>query len=762
MVRRVVPVGITPIIGLCVLMPSAVVAEGQEAAMTLEPFDLKNVRLTDGPSKVAQEANRKYLHALDPDRMLRNFRLTAGLDAPGEPLGGWEAPTCEVRGHFIGHFLSACALMYRSAGDEALKAKADKMVAEWARCQKAMGGEYLAAYPQDFWDRLEAMKKPPWAPFYTIHKLMAGLYDVYTLCGNEQALDVLKGMAAYFKKRIDKLPLRQWDHVLTVEFGGMSEVLHDLYGVTGDPNHLALAHKFDQGAFLGPLALEWDNLSGIHANTQIPKICGAARRYELTRDERYRKITEFFWGRVVDARSYCTGGSNEHEHWPEPCKLAGTLTDQNQECCTQYNMLKVTRYLLRWTGGARYGDFYERAFYNGILGTQDPADGMLMYFVPLATGHTKRKGGRGFSTPTDSFWCCTGTGIESFAKLGDSIYFHDDDGVYVNLYIPSKLDWPEAGVGLEIQTRYPDEDRVTIVVSLTQERPGFLNLRIPSWADKGVEVKVNDQRLDVEAKPGSYLPIEREWKDGDVVQLRLPMSLRACPMPDDPDLLAIMYGPVVLCGLTDRDRFFIADKANLDAWIKPVEGKPLTFRTTGQQPDMTFIPFHKVLDEAYGVYWPVIKAGSERHKKLLAAEEARRKREARTVDRVLPHDKASESAHNMQGKNTLSGAHQGKGWRHAADGWFGWDLKVLPDVPMTLAVTYWGSDVPPRKFDVLVDDKVIATQSLDRDKPNEFFEVEYKVPPELTRAKQKVTVKFRAHKGNTAGGVFECATMKPE
>jgi len=242
----------------------------------------------------------------------------------------------------------------------------------------------------------------------------------------------------------------------------------------------------------------------------------------------------------------------------------------------------------------------------------------------------------------------------------------------------------------------------------------------------------------------------------------MPMGLHACPMPDDPELMAIMYGPVVLCGLTEEPRYFVADAKDLDAWIKPVEGEPLTFRTTGQPTDVTFIPFYKVLDEAYGVYWPVVKAGSERHKKILAAEEDRRKREARIVDRVLANDKASESAHNLKGEKTASGPHRGKGWRHAPDGWFSWDLKVLPDAPMTLICTYWGSDVPPRTFDVLVDDKVIATQSLDRNKPGEYFEVEYKIPADLTRGKAKVTVKFRAHKGNTAGGVFECATLKPE
>lgn len=728
----------------------------------LRPIDLSMIRLTDGPCKVAQEANRRYLHRLDPDRLLRNFRITAGLDAPGKPLGGWEAPTCEVRGHFVGHYLTACALMYKTAGDIKLKERGDTMVAEFAKCQQALGGDYLSAYPEHFWDRLEAMKKPPWAPYYTIHKIMAGLVDMHRLAGNKQALEVVCGMARYFKGRIDKLPLKRWDQVLTVEFGGMSEVLHDLYGITRDPNHLALAHKFDQGAFLGPLALEWDNLSGLHANTQIPKICGACRRYELLGDERYRDLTEFFYDRVVNARSYCTGGSNRDEHWPEPNKLADTLGSTNQECCTTYNMLKVARYLMTWTGDARYGDFYERAFFNGILGTQDPTDGMLMYFVPLGTGYTKRTGGRGFSKPFDSFWCCTGTGIESFAKLGDNIYFRDDEGIVINQYIPSILDWTPAGLSLEIKTRYPEEDTVTIEVGLDQIRPATMRLRIPHWVTGKPTITVNDQAVEVDAKPGTFCPIEREWADGDVVRLRLPMGLRTCAMPDDPALRAIMYGPCVLCGITKEPVYFVGDPSSLSSWIKPVEGKPLTFRTTGQPKDITLLAFHKVLEEPYGVYFPFIKKGSERHKKLLAQEAAKKKRLARTVDRVEVNNEASEKAHNLKGERTQSSSFRGKGWRHAVDGWFSWDLRVLPEKPMTLACLYWGSDKPPRTFDILIDGKKLATQSLDHNKPDEFFEVQTQIPPDLTRGKQKVTVTFRAREDNTAGGVFECAILKPE
>jgi DUF1680 family protein len=722
----------------------------------LEPFDLSRVRLLDGPALRAQEANRRYLRELDSDRLLYTFRVNAGLPAPGQPLGGWEAPTVEVRGHFLGHYLSACAMTYASTGDEQLKAKADAIVAELATCQQALGGEYLSAFSEDFWDRLESMQNPPWAPYYVIHKIMAGLFDTYTYCGNEQALEVLKRMAAYFGKRIDRLPASQMDQVLTIEFGGMSEVLHNLYAVTGDPQHLRWAHAFDRASFLGPLALEHDNLTRIHANTHIPVVCGAARHYELTGDERYRTAALYFWDRVVNTRSYATAGSNRGEHWGEPGKLARTLGADNQESCTTYNMLKLTRYLMRWTADPVYGDYYERAYLNGILGTQDLETGMLVYFMPLGTGFVKQ-----FGTPYDSFWCCYGTGIESFAKLGDSIYFHDDDGLYVNLFVASAVEWPEKGLRLEQVTRFPEDDSTTLVFHTNRPVSTALKVRVPHWAMRGVTVQVNGKPVDVRAKPSSYLSINRTWRNGDTVEVRIPMALHAHPMPDDPEMAAIMYGPLVLAGLIDRDRFFLGDIDDLASWIKPAPGEALTFRTAGQPADVTFVPLNRVMREQYGVYWVITKEGSPRHREILVAEEAHKAREARIVDRVTPVDAANEAAHNLQGKDTMSGAFAGRSWRHATSGgWWSWDLKVLPDAAMTLACTYWGDDVPPRTFDVLVEGQVIATQSLNRSKPGEFFEVEYPLPPDLTRGKDRVTVRFNPHEGNIAGGVFECVTFK--
>jgi DUF1680 family protein len=722
----------------------------------VQTFDLKQVRLLPGPCLDGQEANRKYLHELDADRLLYVFDKNAGLPTKAQPVGGWEAPDCEVRGHFVGHYLSALALMYASTGDEALKDKAAYMVAEMAKCQQALGGGYLSAFPATFWDRLEKMENPPWAPYYTIHKIMAGLFDVYTICGNQQALDVLKGMAGYFKGRMDKLSPEQVQRILTVEFGGMAEVLHSLYGITHDPAHIALGHAFEKKAFLDPLALKHDDLAGIHANTHIPQVIGAARRYEVTGEERYRTITSFFWDCVVNHRSYATGGSNVGEGWGEPDKLANTLAANNEETCTTYNMLKVTRHLMQWNPDPKYADFYERAYFNGILGTQDPSNGMLIYYLPLATGNVKS-----FGTPYDAFWCCYGTGIENFSKLGDTIYLHDANDLYVNLYVASEVIWPEKGLRLVQRTRFPREEGSTFVFHAKAPIEMTLRLHMPYWATQGAQVKINGKPVEAKAAPTSYLPLHRTWSDGDRVAIRLPMSLHTAPMPDDPEMMALMYGPVVLAGLTDHSQLLIGDASKPDTWLKPVEGKPLTFRTVGQETDLTFIPLNRIVRERYGVYWVVTPEGSPRHKKHLADLQAAKEREARFIDRVVANDATSEGAHNLQGLNTGSGPYGGRGWRHAtSDGWFGWDLKALPDKPLTLVCTYWGSDVPPRTFDVIVEGQTIATQSLNNNKPGEFFDVEYPIPPELTQGKSKITVRFKPKPGNLAGGVFECGVLK--
>ena len=516
--------------------------EGAPAPVAV-PFDLERVRLHPGPFLDAAEVNRRFLTGLDPDRLLHTFRLTAGLPTTPEPLGGWEATENELRGHYTGHYLSACALAWAGSGDADLKARGERLLAELARCQQALGGGgYLSAFPEEFFDRLRA-GRPVWAPFYTVHKIMAGLLDMHTLAGSAQALEVLRGMARWTDRWSQPLGDAAMARVLEREFGGMNELLYNLAVATGDDGYRDVARRFDHERIYGPLAAGRDELKGLHVNTTIPKIIGAARRWELTGEPRYRGVAEYFWREVTSRRAYCTGGTSNGEGWnAEPGALAAELSGYTQECCTSYNMLKLTRHVFQWTAEPAAADYAERLLFNGILGTQHPSDGSKLYYVPLASGFWKL-----FGTPLHDFWCCTGTASESFAKLGEQVYFRDADGVWVNQFVASEVDWAERGVRLVQETRFPLEGTTTLVVRSARPTRFALRVRVPAWA-RGGSASLNGRPLDGFAAPGGYFVLERTWRDGDRLAVALPMRLATCAMPDDPTLQALTYGPLVLVG----------------------------------------------------------------------------------------------------------------------------------------------------------------------------------------------------------------------
>ena len=739
------------------------------AEPALEPFDLADVRLLPGPLLDAQERNTEYLLSLDPDRLLYTYRVNAGLPAPGEPLGGWEAPDVEVRGYFQGHYLSALAMGYRSTGDPRLKERLDLMVSELAKCQEKLGGEYLCAFPEDRWDRLEAMEQPPGALYYAAHKVMAGLLDAYQLCGNRQALEVLTRLVAYFKRRIDPIAVGQWDRILEIEFGGMSDVLHNLYAVTGDRDHHALADRFNHEVFLGPLAMAHDNLTGLHGNTQIPKILGACRHYELTGDERYREAAEFFWKTVVETRTYATGGTTAYERWGEPNRMAGTENQDPHETCKTHNMLKVTRHLFCWSPELRYADYYEQAFLNGILGTQNPNDGQFIYYVFLGPGATKQWG-----TAYGSFWCCYGTGVESFAKLADSVYFHNREDLYVNLFVPTRLTWGEKGATVTQTTGFPEEQGTTLTVGCERPTRLRLHVRVPAWVGRRATISVNGEVLERGPKPGFHT-IDRTFHDGDRVTLALPMSLSSVALPGDPGTLAFRYGPLVLASVGEQPvpavpaaragalgRYTATEATDPATLLEPVPGEQLRFHLRGDPEGVTFIPINRVVDEVYQVYRPVVRAGTSRHRELVDEEEAARSFAARVIDEVLPLADDEVDAHKLEGESTDAGSGpSATHWRHAVwPGWWSWQLAVVPDQPNVLLVTLWGGDYGKRSFDVEVEGRTLGTITLDRDKPGCFFDHEYAIPEDLTNGKGRVTVRFRPHVDNVAGGVFYCATLK--
>ncbi len=587
----------------------------------VRPFPMNRVKLGDGPCKIAMEADRQYLHSLPPDRLLHTFRINAGISSSAQPLGGWEAPDCELRGHYAGgHYLSACALMYASTGDEDLKNNARLVVAELGKCQAALKSGYLSAFPVDFFDRLRERERV-WAPFYTIHKIMAGLLDMYVYCGDEQALDMVQKMAGWVASYTGPLSYEHMQRVLGTEYGGMGEALSNLYAVTGKQYYLHLAQRFDKKQFFDPLAAHRDELKGLHVNTHIPQVIAAARYYELTGERRYRDIAEYFWDEVVSERSYCTGGTSNGESWnTEPGKLASELSTNTTECCCAYNMMKLTRHLFGWTPDARYMDYYERALFNHRLGTINPEDGTMMYYLPLAAGYWKT-----FGKPYDSLWCCTGTGSEEYAKLTDTIYFHDDDALYVNLYVDSQLEWPEKGIRVKQETRFPEEQGTTLTIAGKSPTQLAINLRVPYWAQNG-KVKINGEALPAFSSPSSYLALNHVWKPGDKIELSLPMSLHIQAMPDDETIQAAMYGPLVLAGRFESvtkemtygdyepkpgDQKKVADvSADPGAptsWIEANAKAPLTFRTVGQAQLTTMVPLYQVIHERYAVYWKVEK-----------------------------------------------------------------------------------------------------------------------------------------------------------
>ncbi|CAL5211526.1 unnamed protein product [Lathyrus oleraceus] len=555
----------------------------------LKEVPLEDVRLLDGSVHAdAQQTNLEYLLMLDVDSLIWNFRKTAGLPTPGTPYGGWEAPGLELRGHFVGHYLSASALMWASTKNDSLKEKMSALVTGLSACQEKIGTGYLSAFPAEFFDRFEA-NQPVWAPYYTIHKILAGLLDQHTLAGNPQALKMLTWMVDYFYNRvmnvITKYTVHRHYDSLNEETGGMNDVLYKLYSLTGDSKHLLLAHLFDKPCFLGLLSVEANDIADFHANTHIPIVVGAQMRYEVTGDPLYKNIGTFFMSIVNSSHSYATGGTSVGEFWKNPMRMADTMSTENEESCTTYNLLKVSRHLFRWTKEVSYADYYERALTNGVLGVQRGTDpGVMIYMLPLANGVSKAKTFHGWGTPFNSFWCCYGTGIESFSKLGDSIYFEEEvnnPSLYIIQYISSSFNWKSGNV-LLTQRVVPAASsdpylRVTFTFSPNEKNgvSSTLNFRLPSWTHTdGTKAILNTETLSLPA-PGNFLSITRQWGTSDKLTLQLPLILKTEAIKDDrpefASLQAILYGPYLLAGHTSRN-WDIKAGANTSVadWITPI------------------------------------------------------------------------------------------------------------------------------------------------------------------------------------------------
>ncbi len=748
-------------------------------------FDLKDVRLTDSPFKNAMDLNVAWMKELDLDRLLSNFRTNAGLKPKAEPYGSWEA--MGIAGHTLGHLLTALSQQYASTGDEECKEMIDYIVDELDSCQINFVNGFIGGMPggdkvfkevkvgiiRSFGFDLNGI----WVPWYNEHKSMMGLSDAYLLAGNEKAYEILVKLADYLWDVIRDLDDEQMQLMMNCEFGGINEAFAQVYALTGDKKYLDAAYKFDHKRIMDPLSEGVDCLPGIHSNTQIPKIIGSAREYELTGNERDAAIAQNFWDIMVHHHSYVNGGNSSGEYLSAPDKLNDLLTNNTCETCNTYNMLKLTQHLFMWTGDEAYIDYYERALYNHILASQNPTTGMTCYFVPLAQGARKM-----FAGKYNSFTCCMGSGFENHSKYGGAIYAHslDNETLYLNLYIPSELTWEERDLKLKMETDYPATGKVTLTITEGKKQAFAINVRYPAWATEGISIKVNGKAESVTEEPGSFVTLKRSWKSGDKIEIDMPMSLYTVAIPDNEDRQAVLYGPTLLAGeLTEKepeidwskiDRrslprdmaalrlefsatdvpVFVTDDKDICAHIEPVEGEVLTFRSVGigHPEDVTLIPFYDAYNQFYTVYFDVFDTASWEAQE--AAYEAERQRmeelDKLTVDYIRLGEMQPERDHNLRADDSRIGDFKAKKYRYAyEDGFFAFDMKVS-DEPMKLLVTFWSGDCGRAEFDIYVDGELFRTFAPDAMGEEEaFVENVIELPEELTKGKESVEIMFKGN-----------------
>lgn len=735
--------------------------------MKAKAFGLQDVRIESGPFKHAMDLNTAYLLQLEPDRLLSRFREYAGLTPKAPNYEGWEA--MGISGHTLGHYLSGCALMYASTGNKELSGRIEYIVNELEVCQEAHGNGYISGIPRgkEIFEEVKAGDirsqgfdlNGGWVPLYTMHKLFAGLRDAYRLAGIGKALNLEIKLGLWLEDVWSGLSDDQVQDVLRCEFGGMNEALTDLAEDTGDQRFLKLAERFYHGEVLNDLAGRRDTLSGRHANTQIPKIIGAARQFEVTGQEQYGQIARYFWERVINHHSYVIGGNSYNEHFGEAGKLNGRLGEGTCETCNTYNMLKLTKHMFQWDAAAAYADFYERAMFNHILASQQPVDGRVTYFVSLEMG-----GHKTFNSQFDSFTCCVGSGMESHSMYGAALYFHTEDALYINQYVPSTLTWKEKNIKISQQTVFPENGSGSLEIHTESTTRFALKLRCPYWAEKGMTVKVNGLPVDFEAKPSTYVTIEREWHTGDIVEYNIPMTLRIESMPDNPKRIAFLYGPLVLAGDLGpigepRDNesqmlssVIIGERPVLTESILSQEEPHDAFRMHGMSlgEDRLLVPFYRMYDRRYTVYWDQF---TQEEWVLAEAEyrvaiEANLELERRTVDFVQPAEMQPERDHSFEGEAVGLGSIYNRKYRDTwAGGWFSFKLKVLPDEPVYLAVTYLTNSEPLSGFELTADGQRLTGGRLESREMNKFETIVYDLPGQTTTGKNEVTVKFAAHEG---------------
>jgi uncharacterized protein len=757
-------------------------------------FPLRDVTLLDGPFKHACDLNIQVLLHYDVDRLLAPYRREAGLMPKAVSYSNWDG----LDGHIAGHYLSALAINYAATRNIECKRRLEYMLLELKECQDANGKNnptwgigYAGGVPKskDVWSGLKAgdftAYKSAWVPWYNVHKVYAGLRDVWVYAGIEEARGMFLKFCDWGITVTSALADSQMQVMLDTEHGGMAEIFADAYQITGDDRYLTAARRFSHKMLLDAMAAGNDNLDNKHANTQVPKAIGFQRIAELSHDEEYVRAGRFFWETVTRNRSLAFGGNSRREHFPGASACDDFVNDvEGPESCNSYNMLKLTEDLFRTSPSVEYADYYERTVYNHILSTQHPVHGGYVYFTPARPRHY-----RVYSAPNEAMWCCVGTGMENHGKYNQFVYTHRTDSLFVNLFIASELHWREKGVTIRQETRFPYEEQTKLIV--TEGSSHFrLMIRYPSWiADGALRVMINGENVSDTSHPASYVAIDRLWTAGDVVQIILPMRNTVVTLPHVSTYIAFMHGPILLAAKTgtedlaglvadesrwahiasgkrlplDKAPVLIEDSiARIADELVPIEGKPLTFalpRVRMINPVKTVLePFSQVHDARYMMYWMAL-TGAEYHAYLdsiAALEQEKLELQRRTVDAFAPGEKQPEVDHALQSVGSHSGTYLDEFWRDASDGGsFSYMLSTRGETDLFLMVRYWGNEWGSRIFDIYVDDKkLLEVDNTGRWHQSKFKDVEYAIPTSMVKGKKHIRVKFQALPGNTAGATY--------
>ena len=767
-----------------------------------DEFPLGDVTLLDGPLKKAQDLNVKTLLQYDCDRLLAPYRKEAGLEPKAPTYPNWDG----LDGHVGGHYLTAMALN-AALGNEECRRRMEYMISELQECADAnnknhpdWGRGYVGGMPnsEKIWSTFKKgdfnIYFGSWAPFYNLHKMYAGLRDAWLYCGNEQACRLFLGFCDWAIDLTADLSDEQMERMLGNEHGGMNEVLADAYAITGEQKYLDVARRFSHRRLLTPMSQRQDCLDNMHANTQVPKVVGFERIAELSGDETYHDAGAFFWDIVTGERSLAFGGNSRREHFPSKEACTDFINDiDGPESCNTNNMLKLTEDLHRRNPEARFADYYELATFNHILSSQHPEHGGYVYFTPARPRHY-----RNYSAPNEAMWCCVGTGMENHGKYGQFIYTHVGDALYVNLFAASELNWKEKGFVLRQETGFPyaETSRITIMQSPKFSKKeggvGFpLLVRYPGWVKPGqFSVKVNGVPVNIISGPSSYVSIDRKWKAGDVVDITFPMHNSIKYLPNVPQYIALMHGPILLGMKTGTEDLahLIADDSRFGQYasgkklpvneapilinndinaiadqLQPIEGKPLhfTLSTRMENPIRNEVmPFFEIHDSRYMIYWLALSENSYKGylDDLARQEQERQELEARTVDKVQPGEQQPETDHRMETDDSYVGNSNDVFYRDARDGhYFSYLMQTNGRTDLSLRLKYWGvGEWKSHEFDILIDDVLVKeVNNTGKYRISEFKYETYPIPAELLQGKQQVRVKFVAKPRKQIGEIYE-------